>query len=119
MTTTSLSEKQQVFTQNVGKLIYWAYKAGYGLTWGDAYRDPRLAALNAEQRLGIAASLHTLRLAIDFNLFRGDVYLTRTEDYRPLGEYWKTLDLLNRWGGDWKHARKDGNHFSMEHEGIQ
>lgn len=114
----TLSEKQQTFTKNIGLLIGWAYANGYAMTFGDAYRDPRLAALNAQQGKGIVKSLHTQRLAVDFNLFKAGVYLPKSEDYRPLGEYWKTLDPLNRWGGDFKPV-PDGNHFSMTDGGIQ
>lgn len=112
----TLGEKQRVFTLNIGKLIVWAYAAGYELTFGDAYRDPRLAALNAQQGKGITNSLHTRRLAVDFNLFKGGTYLPQSEDYRPLGEFWKTLDPLNRWGGEFRPLA-DGNHFSMEDGG--
>jgi len=114
----TLGEKQRVFTQNIGKLIEWAYAAGYQLTFGDAYRDPRLAALNAQQGKGITNSLHSRRLAVDFNLFKDGTYLPQSEDYRPLGEFWKTLDPLNRWGGDFRPL-SDGNHFSMEDGGTK
>ena len=33
--------------------------------------------------------------------------------YLPFGEYWKTLDPANRWGGDWQHL-VDSNHFEMQ-----
>lgn len=114
----ALSDKQQQFTRNIGLLIGWAYANGYTMTFGDAYRDPRLAALNAQQGKGIAKSLHTQRLAVDFNLFKDGAYLPKSEDYAPLGDYWKTLDPLNRWGGDFKPV-PDGNHFSMTDGGIQ
>ena len=114
----TLGEKQRVFTLNIGKLIQWAYAAGYELTFGDAYRDPRLAALNAQQGKGIANSLHTSRLAVDFNLFKNGAYLPKSEDYRPLGEFWKTLNPDNCWGGDFRPLQ-DGNHFSMQDGGIK
>ena len=112
------SEKQGVFTQNIGRLIEWAYAAGYKLTFGDAYRDPRLSALNAAQGKGIANSLHSRRLAVDFNLFKDSLYLPKSEDYKPLGDFWKTLHPLNRWGGDFR-PMADGNHFSMEDGGTK
>lgn len=114
----TLGEQQQLFTHNIGKLIIFAYEQGLSLTFGDAYRDPRLAALNAAEKKGIVNSLHTQRLAVDFNLFRKGVYLPKSEDYDQLGTYWKTLDPMNRWGGDFKPV-SDGNHFSMTYGGIQ
>lgn len=114
----TLSEKQCIFTLNMGKLIIWTYAAGYELSTGDAYRDPRLAELNAQQGKGIANSLHSRRLAIDFNLFKDGVYQPQSSSYRPLGDFWKTLDPLNRWGGDFR-PMSDGNHFSMEDGGTK
>ena len=62
-----------------------------------------------------ANSVHKQRLAIDLNLFKGGVYQTSTEAHKPLGEYWKSLHPLCRWGGDF--STPDGNHYSMAHEG--
>lgn len=114
----TLSKKQILFTKNVGKLILWSYENGYELTFGDAYRDPRLAALNAAEGRGITNSLHSMRLAVDFNLFIAGNYVVQSELYKPLGDYWKTLDPENRWGGDFR-PKPDGNHFSMMHGGIK
>ena len=111
----TLGEKQRAFTLCVGKLIEFAYSQGYELTLGDAYRDPRLAALNAQQGIGIAKSLHCYRLAIDFNLFKDGVFLPDSVAHTPIGVYWKTLHPLARWGGDFK--KPDGGHYSFEHEG--
>jgi len=112
----TLGEKQRRFVRLVGKLIEWAYANGYELTFGDAYRTPEQAAANAAAGTGIAKSLHTQRLAIDFNLFREGVYLTTTEDHRPLGALWKSLAPDARWGGDFR-PNPDGNHYSLEFEG--
>lgn len=114
----TLSEKQRIFVFNIGKLIGWAYANGFELTFGDAYRDPRLAAMNAAAGKGITNSLHTRRLAVDFNLFKDGAYIAQSETYRPLGDYWKSLDPLNAWGGDFKPVA-DGNHFSMTEGGIR
>ncbi|MFQ9337054.1 MAG: M15 family metallopeptidase [Varibaculum sp.] len=53
---------------------------------------------------------------MDFNLFVNGQYKTRTEDYLPLGEYWESLG--GAWGGRFK-SRPDGNHFSLEHNGVR
>lgn len=112
----TLSEKQQLFTVMVASLIHWAEEHGYRLTFGEAYRTPEQAALNAKKGSGISNSLHTQRLAVDFNLFVNGQYKTRTEDYLPLGEYWESLG--GAWGGRFK-SRPDGNHFSLEHNGVR
>lgn len=112
----TLSEKQQLFTALIADLIHWAQSKGYRLTFGEAYRTPEQAALNAKKGSGISNSLHTQRLAVDFNLFINGVYQTQTESYRPLGEYWESLGGC--WGGRFK-SRPDGNHFSLEHNGVR
>lgn len=114
---TILLEKQQRFTQMVGELISWAYQQGYKLTFGEAYRTPEQAALNAAKGTGISKSLHQHRLAVDLNLFIYGVYQTESISYLPLGEYWKILDPKNSWGGDF--SKPDGNHFSTEHNGVR
>ncbi|EHY1914506.1 M15 family peptidase, partial [Escherichia coli] len=85
-----LSEKQQLFAVMIADLIHWAQEHGYRLTFGEAYRTPEQAALNAKTGKGIRNSLHTLRLAVDFNLFINGEYQTDTDAYRPLGEYWES-----------------------------
>lgn len=111
-----LSEKQQIFAKNVGLLLNWIYrKKGWGVTFAEAYRTPEQARWNAETGAGIVNSLHCQRLAIDLNLFIDGVYQTSNDAHEPLGNYWKSLHPLNRWGGDF--ARRDGNHYSMEHGG--
>ncbi|KDE35122.1 hypothetical protein AW40_18320 [Kosakonia radicincitans UMEnt01/12] len=112
----TLSEKQQLFTVLIADLIHWAQGRGYRLTFGEAFRTPEQAALNAKKGSGISNSLHTQRLAVDFNLFINGVYQTQTEAYRPLGEYWESLG--GSWGGRFK-TNPDGNHFSLEHNGVR
>ena len=110
-----LGEKQRIFSYNIAKLILWAYEQGYEITCNEFYRTTEQAALNAKKGTGIADSVHTKKLAADLNLFKGGAYLTDSADHKPLGDYWKTLHPLNRWGGDF--SRPDGNHYSMSHEG--
>lgn len=114
---TKLLDKQCHFTLMISALVAWAYEQGYEMTYGEAYRTPEQSKINATKGIGIANSLHTQRLAIDFNLFIDGVYQISTEAYRPLGNKWKQLSPLNRWGGDF--TKQDGNHFSTEHEGVQ
>ena len=110
----TLSEKQQDFCLKISYLIQWAWENGYRLTFGDAFRDPRVhGSLGEKKAYGNARSCHKLRLAVDFNLFKDGQYLTSTEDYRPLGEYWESL------GGSWGGRFQDGNHFSLEHQGTR
>ncbi|HDT7441986.1 TPA: M15 family metallopeptidase, partial [Escherichia coli] len=97
-----LSEKQQLFAVMIADLIHWAQEHGYRLTFGEAYRTPEQAALNAKTGKGIRNSLHTLRLAVDFNLFINGKYQADTDAYRPLGEYWESIG--GTWGGRFSRA---------------
>lgn len=113
----TLGEQQRMFVQLIALLIDWAYAHGYKLTFGDAFRSQHEADWEASQGLGIARSLHTIRLAIDFNLFIEGVYQTDSVAYKALGERWKQMNPLCRWGGDF--TKPDGNHFSMEYQGVR
>lgn len=107
-----LSAKQRRFTRMIADLIIFAYDNGYELTFGDAYRDPRLHGMpGVKGGYGAAASNHKIRLAVDFNLFKDGKYLMGTEDHKVLGLYWESL------GGCWGGRFNDGNHYSLEHEG--
>lgn len=114
----TLLEKQWLFVELLAKLTVWTYANGYKLTEGESFRTEEQAMWNAQRAgTGIVNSLHRKRLAKDYNLFINGVYQTSSEMYKPLGEYWKTLHPLCRWGGDF--SRPDGNHFSIEHEGVK
>jgi hypothetical protein len=109
----TLRQKQSLFVRLVASLIFEAESRGFELTFGEAYRSPEEAARLAALGAGIRASLHTERLAVDFNLFKDGVFLQTTEAHRPLGEWWEALHPLCRWGGRFK----DGNHYSLAHGG--
>lgn len=111
----TLGDKQRQFARDVADLIVYAYGRGFELTFGDAYRSLEQAKANAAAGTGIANSLHTLRLAIDLNVFIGGVYQKDSAAYEPLGVYWESLRPGNAWGG--RFSKPDGNHFSRSHEG--
>jgi len=118
----TLGEKQRKFAQMVGQLITWCYENDYEVTFGEAYRTPEQAALNAAKGSGISNSLHTKKLAIDLSLFVDlteggdeDVYQKDSAAYLPLGLFWESIG--GSWGG--RFHRPDGNHFSLEHEGVR
>lgn len=108
----TLGQKQRKFVRMIADLIVWAYDNGYELTFGDAYRDPRLhGQMGWKVGYGAASSCHKIRLAVDFNLFKDGVFLETTEGHAPLGEQWEKM------GGTWGGRFNDGNHYSLEHEG--
>jgi hypothetical protein len=112
----SLRKKQSEFARLVGKLILKAYDLGYEVTLGDAYRDPRVhGAMGVRKSYSHPKSAHKIRLAIDLNLFKNGEFLEQSEDHRPLGEWWEKQHPMARWGGRFD----DGNHYSLEHEGVK
>lgn len=112
----TLGQKQRKFTRLIAQLINFAYLNGYELTFGDAYRDPRLHGVIGEKvGYGHRNSNHKQRLAVDLNLFKAGVYLTTDEEHKPLGEFWEALDPDCSWGGHFN----DGNHYSMKHNGMR
>jgi hypothetical protein len=114
----TLHNKQTTFTVLVARLITDLTRKGYLVTFGESYRPPETAKLYEDQGRGIQNSLHTKRLAIDLNLFLNGEYLTRTDEYKVAGELWEGYsigDVRCSWGGRFQ----DGNHFSIEHNGVK
>jgi hypothetical protein len=110
----SLGEAQRALPPMIAKLIVFAYEAGYELTFGDAFRDPRVhGELGVKGGYGHKNSNHKNRLAVDLNLFKDGVYLTATSGYEKLGEFWESI------GGCWGGRFSDGNHFSIEWKGMK
>src|ERR1700749_4246269 len=103
-----LQSKHVIYTS---KLINFAYAEGYELTWGQTLRTQADADANANSGAGIKNSLHLIKLAVDFALFKDGDILETVEDYRPLGDYWKALDPLCCWGGYF--SKPDADHFSI------
>ena len=95
-----LIKKQNYFAYALGELLEFAKYRGYLLTFPKEHINH------------MEGSLHFEGLAKDINLYTKDfVYLTDTEDYRELGEFWELL------GGAWGGRFNDGCHFSFEHNG--
>ena len=110
---TTLSGKQQLFAQNVARLLQFIHSKGYAVTFGETNRTPEQAALNAAKGTGIKNSLHIDRLAIDLNLFKDGQYLTTKEAHQQFGEWWEKQHSSHRWGGRFG----DPNHYSYSPDG--
>lgn len=114
----NLAQKQRVFARLVAKLLTKANDLGFEVSIGEVWRPPETAQLYAKKGGGIANSLHCDKLAIDINLFKGDLWLRRTKDHAELGAWWEaqsTADYKCCWGGHFD----DGNHYSIEHQGVR
>lgn len=113
----TIGDKQRRFPPLLAKLIDFAYAQGYEVTLGECWRTPEQAALNAQHGVGIANSLHILRLAVDLNIFKDGQYVTEPGPYKVLAEYWKSLDKDCAWGGDFH--KPDSDHYSLSWAGIR
>lgn len=106
--------KQTHFARMVAELLAFIWSQGYEVTFGDAYRDARVfGPMGVRQGYGESRSAHKQRLAIDLNLFKDGHYLTGTESHRIFGEFWESK------GGTWGGRFNDGNHYSLEHDGVK
>lgn len=122
----SEQEKRFAFTDCLEKLLTYVRMElraqGYRIALGELYRPPELAALYEKEGKGISNSLHRRGLAIDINLFKDGKYLTMSQDYKILGDYWKSLSndfYTCCWGGDFQGPLIDGNHFSISHLNVK
>ena len=112
----TLLQMQQIFAQEVALLISYIGEAGYDVTVGDFFRDPRLHGEVGEKKgYGHPKSCHKVRLAADLNLFKDGKFLGTSKDHRFFGEWWKARSKYHRWGGDFD----DGNHYSFEWNGMR
>ena len=104
-----LLKKQQQFALAIADLIQYANDENLSVTFGDAYRDPRVFGAMGEQKgYGQPNSCHKLRLAVDLNIII-DVKIAGSNAYNKLHDYWDTL------GGS-ERIDKDLNHFSFSHD---
>ena len=63
--------------------------------------------------VGHQNSLHKIGLAVDINLYKNGHYLENSEDHIELGEFWEFI------GGTWGGRFDDGNHYSLEYNGMK
>ena len=111
-----LLTKQLKLGSDIARLIIYAESLGYQLKFG-------AALVHEDDTVHKKNSLHRMSLAVDLLLFKDGNYLTKTEDYLPLGLYWEAMG--NSWGGRFGESEagkgdgKDGNHFSIPYFGMK
>ena len=110
-----LSRKQYLRTRNWTTFLVWALQwcneNGYYCVEEEVFRHP--SATHGHEK-----STHRQKLAGHLLLFdiKTGQLIRDSAAYTPLGKFWKSLHQGNRWGGDF--SSPDGNHFSMEHQGV-
>ena len=111
----TVGEAQRLFARLLPRLLDKVLE-DHEYTMGDAFRDPRVFGEIGERRgYGHAFSAHKRKMAVDINLFKDGVYLSKTTDHQAIGEWWEQQHPLCRWGGRFE----DGNHYSLEWEGYK
>jgi hypothetical protein len=117
----TLGEKQELFAELQARLVLRAIALGYRVRMGCVERtvteqQHMIAQGKSKVKFKDAAKgTHVNKIAVDINLFKDGLWLDRTEDHLPLGEWWEKQHPLCRWGGRFG----DGNHYSLEHEGVK
>lgn len=122
--TEKLSAKRCRFTAAVSKLIdFINSQPGYACAQDQVKRSSAEARANAAKGVGISNSLHLLGLAADILIYKDGVWQDKSEQYKFAGDYWKSLGPDHCWGGDfldqYGRPKPDGNHFSIEHNGVK
>lgn len=120
----TLRQKQSLFSRLYFEFGSWIFShQGWEVTLGESFDKDKMGHMKY--------SLHYIGLAADINLFVNGYYMEGYSDtfkvtnpvrkiatgpeWTILGNKWKSMHSLCRWGGDFDS--KDYNHFSIEHEG--
>lgn len=101
----SLIPHQKAFVEDVCKLCAYMNDKGIIFTGGELFRPDFVEQIYFEKGLSkTKTGNHPRRLAIDFNLFQYQtghlIPLTTKEETKHIGDFWCSLNPLNRWGGN-------------------
>lgn len=131
------NEKQVEFMRTLAAFLMWCFQNEILVIGGELFRSPEQAAINAlpnkstirakvfkllglvlkrNRKVGIKGSVHRHKCAIDLFRYLGGTVTWRAEDYQSMGDKWKSMHPLARWGGDFRN--RDVFHFSFEHRGV-
>jgi D-alanyl-D-alanine carboxypeptidase-like protein len=112
----TLREARVAFTLAFAELTLQACKLGLEAAFDEV--TERITAKDPTSD-HMPTSVHHIGLAGDLILYRNGVYLTATEQYKPLGELWERMGVERGlplvWGG--RFTSQDGNHFSLGWQG--
>ena len=103
----TLGQHQEMFAEHLHLLLTHAFNLGYRVRIGEVERPVQMQELYvATGRSKTMNSYHLKKCAADLHFFKEGKLCYPKE----LGDYWESLDPLNRWGGNWKNF-KDSPHF--------
>lgn len=99
----TLSDHQAAFLLDACKLIQFATEQGWTVTAGEVWRTSDQQAIYLRQgKTKTLQSNHLRRLAIDLNFLKNGQPCWDKDQIAPIGDYWQSLNELNRWGGYFK-----------------
>ena len=105
-----LGEHQEAFAFDLLKLFAYAFKNGYKIRIGEVQRPEEMQRIYIKTgRSKTMNSMHIKKCAADLH-FTKDGKLCYPE---AIGNYWESLNPLNKWGGNWKNF-KDKPHFERK-----
>ena len=106
----TLRQARCAFTAALGALIAWALTQGYEVALGEGMDRVTLKDPTSDH---MPKSLHNIGLAQDLDLYKDGVWLSKTEDHTPLGEWWEAYGTQHNLPLAWGGRFKDGNHYSL------
>ena len=104
----TLGEHQEAFAKDFALLLAKAWELGYSVRLGEVQRPIEMQQLYVKTgRSKTMDSMHLKKCAADLVLLIDGQVCTRAQ-IKPLGDYWESLTLINRWGGNWRGAVDSG-----------
>lgn len=98
----SLGQEQEAFAHDVVSLLTEAWRQNFEVRLGEVLRPIEMQEIYVRTgRSKTMDSQHIKKCAIDLTLLKHGVVCTR-EEIKPLGDYWESLHVANRWGGSWR-----------------
>ena len=99
----TLGQNQEKFTEDLAKLLNYLIKNNYQIRIGEVERT------QAQQQIYIKVgksktlnSMHLKRCAADLHIFKDNEWLQSKQELQEIGDYWESLDINNKWGGNFK-----------------
>ena len=112
----TLREARVAFSRCIAEMILVAHDLGYEMALAEGMDRLTEHDPTSDHMPG---SLHEIGLAQDIDLYKNGLWLSKTEDHTPFGEWWEAKGVLDglplAWGGRFK--RPDGNHYSFAWKG--
>ena len=107
----SLFNEQAAFLLDTCRLVVKATALGFTVAGRELGRTAEQQKIYVQTgRSTTMNSNHLRNCAIDLYFMRDGALVYDVEALRPLGEYWKSMNPKNDWGGFWK-SFKDCPHF--------